>query len=157
MGVLSRLALPDPSATGAGPIACFHRAQQELLLAVIASTQTVLITSKNADRDRAGLLKILSDANTLLGAGKNGDAVQKLTARRRNDRDHDDVAAAILASPSYEGTGAKNDTPRTFSSIRRRPPSDGTARAVQSARSHSRHVMPIGTAAAAFSMSRPSA
>ena len=56
----------------------------------------------------------------------------------------------------YEGTGAKNDTPRTFSSIRSAPPSDGTARAVQSARSHSRQVMPIGTAAAALSMSSPS-
>jgi hypothetical protein len=44
-----------------------------------AATTVVTITGKNADRERAGLLKILSDANALLGVGKNADAATKLS------------------------------------------------------------------------------
>ena len=42
-------------------------------------TEAAPITSKNPERDRAGLVKILSDANALLSVGKNADAVKKLT------------------------------------------------------------------------------
>ena len=51
---------------------------QGLITALIAQTQTSPVTTKNRDRDINGLVKILSDANALLGAGKNADAAVKL-------------------------------------------------------------------------------
>jgi hypothetical protein len=47
--------------------------------ALMTLTQAAPITSKNAERDRAGLVKILSDASALLTSSKNADAVKKLT------------------------------------------------------------------------------
>ena len=47
--------------------------------ALIALTKSAPITSKDPEKDRAGLVKILSDAGALLGLGKNADAVKKLT------------------------------------------------------------------------------
>ena len=47
--------------------------------ALIALTQAAPITSKNPERDITGLVKILSDAKSVLSIGKNADAVKKLT------------------------------------------------------------------------------
>lgn len=43
-----------------------------------ADVETVTITTRNADRDRAGLLKLVGDAKTLTSIGKTGDAITKL-------------------------------------------------------------------------------
>lgn len=43
-----------------------------------ADTETVVITTRNVDRDRAGLLKLVGDAQDLASIGKTGDAITKL-------------------------------------------------------------------------------
>src|SRR5690349_6399584 len=77
-----------------------------------------------------------------------GARVLRFTLARRGRRGVDTLALAAAVAAARDPwrqvcTDAKNDAPRTFSSIRSAPPNDGTARAVQSARSHSRHVIPI--------------
>ena len=54
------------------------RCQSEFV-ALDASTQVVTITSKDVDKDRGGLLKIIADASDLADSGKDVDAVKKLT------------------------------------------------------------------------------
>jgi hypothetical protein len=49
------------------------------LTALRTDTTTVAITSGKVDKERAGLLKIVSDAQALADEGKTADAVVKLT------------------------------------------------------------------------------
>lgn len=49
-----------------------------LLDTLILETQSVTITGRNADRDRAGLLAKLTNAEIKLDQGKFADAIQKL-------------------------------------------------------------------------------
>ena len=65
--------------TGTTTLLSECQAQIETLIDDIVVHEAAPITSKNSARDRAGLVKILSDANELLSIGKNADAVKKLT------------------------------------------------------------------------------
>lgn len=47
-----------------------------------SATETVAITGKNADKDRAGLIGKLDAASAELSKGKNADAARKLTDYR---------------------------------------------------------------------------
>ena len=51
---------------------------QEQFAQLEADTQSVAITARRADRERAGLLKLIEDARALAALGKNSDAVTKL-------------------------------------------------------------------------------
>jgi hypothetical protein len=51
---------------------------QAQFTALRTDTQTVAITSGQVDRERAGLLKLIEDAQSLASIGKTGDAITKL-------------------------------------------------------------------------------
>jgi hypothetical protein len=51
---------------------------QEQFAKLEADTQSVAITSGKVDKERAGLLKLIDDAEALAALGKNPDAITKL-------------------------------------------------------------------------------
>lgn len=60
------------------PATASAAACQEQFGALEADTQSVAITSGKVDKERAGLLKLVADAEALTAAGKTADAVTKL-------------------------------------------------------------------------------
>src|SRR5919206_3800407 len=52
---------------------------QEEFTVLRTHTETVLITGGKVDKERAGLLKLVDDAETLASIGKTSDAVKKLS------------------------------------------------------------------------------
>ena len=52
--------------------------QEEAFTVLRTDTETVDITGGKIDKERAGLLKLVSDAETLASIGKTSDAVKKL-------------------------------------------------------------------------------
>jgi hypothetical protein len=72
-----------PLATMMGGVAIAQTSDCESQITSLrTATETVTITGKNADKDRAGLLGKIDAASADLSAGKNAGAVQKLTNYR---------------------------------------------------------------------------
>ena len=72
-----------PLATMMGEVAIAQTSDCESQITSLrTATETVTITGKNADKDRAGLLGKIDAASADLSAGKNAGAVQKLTNYR---------------------------------------------------------------------------
>lgn len=77
---------------------------QGLITALRADTETVVITGKNAEKNRTGLLGKLDDASTSLDGGKLCTAIQKLTDFR--DKVNQLIASgSINSDPNVGVTG----------------------------------------------------
>ena len=72
---LAALAFASGPATGPAAAATACQGQYDLLR---TGTQAVVITGGKVDRERAGLLKLVEDAEALAAQGKTSDAVTKL-------------------------------------------------------------------------------
>jgi FIMAH domain-containing protein len=70
-----------------------------LIDTLITETQGVTITGRNADKDRAGLLGKLSNAEIKLDQGKFADAIQKL-------QDYETKVNQLLAAGNISSTDA---------------------------------------------------
>lgn len=72
---LAVVAFASTSATAPAAAATTCQEQFDLLA---ADTQSVAITAGKVERERAGLLKLVEDAEALAAAGKTSDAITKL-------------------------------------------------------------------------------
>ena len=72
--LLGAVALADAATTNAQTSPC-----QDQFTVLRADTQSVPITSGKIDKERAGLLKLIDDAQALASIGKTSDAVTKLS------------------------------------------------------------------------------
>ena len=77
---------------------------QSSITELSAATEVVLITGKNAAKDRAGLLAKLDNASNSLAKGKLCDAIQKLTDFR-NKVNQLIVSGSINTDPTVGVTG----------------------------------------------------
>ncbi|HZI59461.1 MAG TPA: hypothetical protein VFD62_02050 [Pyrinomonadaceae bacterium] len=82
--------------------ASFMQDCQALITGLRADTETVVITGKNAEKNRAGLLNKLDDASTALAGGKLCTAIQKLTDFR--DKVNQLIASGSINSDPTVGT-----------------------------------------------------
>ena len=75
---------------------------QTSIAALRTDTETVVITGKNAEKNRAGLLSKLDSASTALAGGKLCGAIQKLTDFR--DKVNQLIASGSINSDPTVGT-----------------------------------------------------
>ena len=86
--------------------ASFMQDCQTLIAGLRADTETVVITGKNAEKDRAGLLAKLDGASTDLERGKLCGAIRKLTDFR--DKVNQLIAAGKINNDPTVGTTGQN-------------------------------------------------
>ncbi len=86
--------------------ASFMQDCQALIAGLRADTETVVITGKNAAKDRAGLLAKLDGASTDLERGKLCGAIRKLTDFR--DKVNQLIAAGKINNDPTVGTTGQN-------------------------------------------------